>query len=275
MNKYKRIFSLQPFIYVVVILALIITTSTLLLHSKKSYVALGDSIAAGQGLPTDSDSSACYRTNESYPNLVAVRLNFQLDNQACSGASINDGILGSQLVNGATLPAQISQLQSIKPYVVTITIGANDVDWLWFIMQCYVSSCGTAQDNQLVADKLKVLQSNLQKLLTTLHQNSNAQVFVTGYYNTYPSTVNACSGKTVLNNTKLAWLQTKTQELNQTIRNEVVKQAGYYFVPVDFSGHELCTSDPWVQDLNDKAPFHPTIAGQSAIADSIIKAYQR
>ena len=33
-----------------------------------------------------------------------------------------------------------------------------------------------------------------------------------------------------------------------------------------FDGHELCTAQPWVQGMNDAAPFHPTAAGELAIA---------
>jgi hypothetical protein len=34
----------------------------------------------------------------------------------------------------------------------------------------------------------------------------------------------------------------------------------------DFAGHQLCTPQPYVQGLGDAAPFHPTAAGQLAIA---------
>ncbi len=34
----------------------------------------------------------------------------------------------------------------------------------------------------------------------------------------------------------------------------------------DFTGHELCTSQPYVQGLSAPAPFHPTVLGQLAIA---------
>jgi hypothetical protein len=40
------------------------------------------------------------------------------------------------------------------------------------------------------------------------------------------------------------------------------------FTPVQprFDGHELCTSQPYVQGLRDNAPLHPTAAGELAIA---------
>jgi hypothetical protein len=37
-------------------------------------------------------------------------------------------------------------------------------------------------------------------------------------------------------------------------------------IPPSFTGHELCTADPYVQGPNDRAPLHPTAAGELAIA---------
>jgi hypothetical protein len=33
-----------------------------------------------------------------------------------------------------------------------------------------------------------------------------------------------------------------------------------------FTGHELCTADPYVQGPSDPAPLHPTATGELAIA---------
>jgi hypothetical protein len=34
----------------------------------------------------------------------------------------------------------------------------------------------------------------------------------------------------------------------------------------DFAGHRLCDPEPYMQGLHDAAPFHPTSAGELAIA---------
>jgi lysophospholipase L1-like esterase len=41
-----------------------------------------------------------------------------------------------------------------------------------------------------------------------------------------------------------------------------------YLVPLDFSGHGICSRQPWVQNLAEAQPFHPTNAGQQAIANA-------
>jgi hypothetical protein len=41
---------------------------------------------------------------------------------------------------------------------------------------------------------------------------------------------------------------------------------GFAAIDPPFTGHELCTADPWVQGPGDPAPLHPTAAGELAIA---------
>ena len=41
---------------------------------------------------------------------------------------------------------------------------------------------------------------------------------------------------------------------------------GFTSVKPDFTGHQLCTTQPYVQGLGDAAPFHPTAMGQLDIA---------
>ena len=109
-----------------------------------TYVALGDSVAAGVGLKTNSDVSACDRTDESYPHQAARTLNYKLTNLACSGATIPAGIAGPQDVNGLMVQPQLELLfAAAKPSLVSITIGANDANWTAVFAKCYTGICGS------------------------------------------------------------------------------------------------------------------------------------
>jgi hypothetical protein len=56
-----------------------------------SYVALGDSFAAGLGARTyDAESAGCYRSPKSYPALVAARSGLRLTFAACARARTAD-----------------------------------------------------------------------------------------------------------------------------------------------------------------------------------------
>jgi lysophospholipase L1-like esterase len=250
------------------------TTKT---HTKplKNYVALGDSVAAGVGLETYSDSSACDRTNQSYPNLVAHSLDLKLSNFACSGATLPSGILGKQNVNQLMVRPQLNQLFSQpKPYLITLTIGANDVQWTSFIAKCYAGTCGTADDTASVNALLAKVSTNLQNTLyqiQTHYQPALPHLIVTGYHQVFPASDKAnCSDLSGISPTEMTWARQQQTNLNNTISSVISHFSFARFAAINFDGHELCTTDSWVQGIDDNVPYHPTDAGQAAYAKSVV-----
>lgn len=237
------------------------------------YVALGDSVAAGDGLATNSDPSACNRTDESYPSVVARSAQQDLRNIACSGATTGAGILGVQDVNQLTVDAQLDQLFASKnPAVITMTIGANDMQWTTLLTRCYNSLCGTPADTALVDEHLLTLNTNLRRILQSLqdHYTTNKpKIIVTGYYQIFAAKKQSCSEQSTIDQSEIDWERAQQTKLNTTIQNAVAAYPLAKFAPVDYTGHELCTADSWVQDLSAKAPFHPTAAGQQAYVKAI------
>ncbi len=243
----------------------------------KNYVALGDSVSAGDGLETYSDSSACNRTNQSYPNIVASKLYLKLSSLSCSGATIEQGISGSQTVNQLALSSQLSQAYRIlsKPDMISITIGANDVQWTDFITKCYSGQCGTSSDSSDAAVLLQTLNINLNNVLTSIKDHYGGvspKVIVTGYYQIFPSSGSTCTDIKGITPSEIIWLLQQQDNLNTTIKSVVANYSFAKYAAIDFSGHELCTSDPWIQGLNDKAPYHPTDSGQTQYASAVIAA---
>jgi len=245
------------------------TTST-----KQAYVALGDSVAAGTGLNTSSDSSACNRTEESFPHIVAIAKSAQLINIACSGATLPQGILGSQTVNGLALKPQLDQLfaQTQKPELVSVTIGANDVGWSAFIAKCYTGICGTADDTAKVDLELQKLSTNLNTMLSSIssHYGQSAPVVVlTGYHQVFPQVKLSCLELSGIDQGELNWTRARLDKLNATIKDSASKYPFAKFGEVNFTDHELCTAAPWVQGISSKAPFHPNEDGQSAFSQAM------
>lgn len=239
-----------------------------------TYIALGDSVAAGVGLKTDSDSSACDRTDQSYPHQAASMLNYKLVNLACSGATLPAGILGQQDVNQLMTQPQLDQLfAQPKPNLVSLTIGANDAGWTAVFAKCYTGVCGTAEDTAAAKQRLAVMGSNLQKALTQVQQHYGPgvpDVVVTGYHQVFPaSPISGCSDLTGIDASELAWGRQQQAAINDAIQKAVKNFAFAKFAAIDFGGHELCTTDSWVQGLADRQPYHPTEAGQTAFAKQI------
>jgi lysophospholipase L1-like esterase len=194
---------------------------------------------------------------------------------ACTGAKANDGIYDSQTRSGTTLTAQLDQaFANGTPDLITITIGANDARWTQFIRQCYYIRCGYSVDTARFSAYLIDLKLELNVIMAKISTLSNGkppQVIVTGYYNPFSSST--CAATDNLTSSEISWLRSRTSSLNSAISGTVGKYSFADFAPVSFSGHDVCSTDSWIQGLDDRAPFHPTAAGQQAIAKAVLAKY--
>ncbi len=274
----KRLFVALGIGTAVLISALAITLSndhkTMAPAVTQSYVALGDSVAAGVGLGNYVDASACNRTNAAYPVLLARKQSLRLTSFACSGATLGAGILGEQSVNRLAVPSQLTQLESEpRPDLITITIGANDARWTELLAQCYGAMCESASQGLATADSLKLVQQNLHGALTKInnvYQNSPPKVVLTGYYQVFPARQpDRCLDLTGIDAQELVLGRELQAGISQVIKRTAEQFSFATYVPIDFSGHEMCSENPWVQGLSDKQPYHPTADGQAAIAKQI------
>jgi lysophospholipase L1-like esterase len=246
-----------------------------------NYVALGDSVAAGAGLPASASGVAndatCDRSPNAYPYAIARTYQLNLLHLACSGAKVDEGIYGEQTRAGIGIPPQldVAFATTASPTLMTATIGANDVRWTQFIRQCYAIRCGTSFDDV----RAKVYRADLRiELFRMLHQvytrsgGSPPRVLVSGYYS--PINTTDCLTSNRITAEEVTWLKEQTASLNQAIQSIIPYFSFAQYVPIDFTGHELCSADPWVQGVEAEAPVHPTTTGQSAIAQSFIRVLQ-
>jgi lysophospholipase L1-like esterase len=238
------------------------------------YVALGDSVAAGLGLPVAPGSDpACGVSNRAYPALVASSLDMPYQNFACSGATAGD-LVTEQHLSGTSrdIEPQLDRaFAGGTPQLITITAGANDMYWQYFARKCYISTCGTATDQAFVDSFQSILALKLEYALQSIQYRSNGdapRVVLTGYYQPLSA---ACSVRQpAITTAEAQWLNDQLATLNQTISSAASGYSFARYAPVDFSGHELCTTRPWVQGINSNAPLHPTAAGQRAIASAVL-----
>lgn len=239
-----------------------------------TYAALGDSIAAGSGLT--NGAAPCYRSTDAYGYTVSTATGLPIHHLACIGAKTDEGLYDTQERDGYVLPAQIDQaFTSGTPRLITMTIGANDTRWTQFIRQCYYITCGYDVDTARYAVYLADLQIELNVALAKIHSLSGGtppQVIITGYYQPFSST--ACSDTASLTMKEVSWLTSRTALLNKTISSTASKYSFADYAPVSFAGHELCSSEPWVQGPAASLPFHPTAAGQQTIAAAVIHQYE-
>ncbi|MDF2574391.1 MAG: secreted hydrolase [Agromyces sp.] len=217
---------------------------------KVSYVALGDSYAAGVGGGDYVD--ACFTSPNGYAALLADDPGqVHTDLRACAGATTAD-VLG--------------QLEGLdhRTKSVTLTVGANDLG-----VAALATTCLTGTPEQCLAAVaqaqalLPQLAADLAITLGAIREAApNATVYVTGYPLLFEPSADP----------RIAAVNAGIVALNSVIQ-AAVAAAGEGFVYVDvtqaFLGHGIGSPVPWIHGPFDAAAFHPNAAGYAAYADAI------
>lgn len=234
-------------------------------------VVIGDSTAAGVGLPPAAGSSRlsrlCGRSSDSYAQDLAAVNGWRVLNLACSDATIANGLLGPQDRQGKIIPAQLASLQRARnASVIIVNIGANDLGWATMVAYCAVAPrCDDKATTAYFQQQLAAFSKNYLQLLSELATlPGHPRVIINQYYNPF-GPQQGCLGPAGLTPAKLTVLTSRLATLNAVLAKGAA-EFGFSSPQPDFAGHQLCTSQPYVQWLNDPAPFHPTILGQLAIA---------
>lgn len=233
-------------------------------------VVLGDSTAAGQGnrsIPRPTlDDKACHRSADSYAEALAQTNAWDVTNLACGGATVAAGILGPQWVGDRMQEPQIDSPAIAKAEVVIVSIGANDVRWSDLLKLCAVAkTCDNGAAQAYFQQQLAGFSRDLLELLTQLQLLPNHPiVLVNEYYDPFDGSTE-CLADRGFTDEKKRVLEVDLAALNEILRN-AAKTAGFLSVQPDFTGHGVCSAQPYTLGVDEKAPFHPNPSGQLAIA---------
>jgi len=218
--------------------------------SVRSYAALGDSYAAGDGAGSSRllPDVGCGRFSRAYPVQIADDVGLDVycgtfKNLACGGASTS------------------SVLRTQAPWIgcadiVTLTVGGNEVDFFLLLNECVhqwkpFSTCeaelakarGLVQSTRFIDNFDRLIAGITRKL------RPGAQLMVTGYAQFFNDITDQC-GRISFSKTDPSNHLTKElrREFNQmvTMLNDVIKAAaaahGALYVDMDmvFEGHRFC-----------------------------------
>ena len=300
-----------------------------------SYVALGDSVAAGEGIgygwywnatakkweggssngiwDETFEPEQCHQTTEGYPHLVADELGASLLDLACTGASAFDGVLGERVNSGGifglgswTAPAQLGssiglsgsappnpEYDAARPQLVSLTLGADDVNFAEIVGECYEEGCST--DQSRLDGVLAEQEAHLALVLEEIHRRGLADgltplTAVTEYYNPFPAYDPNCVdlifgplGIFGISNDEMRFLIKGLERLNHNIATVAHR---YHLLVLNtnklLEKHRFCSANgPWVYgpsiDVDDfphfasAAPFHPTPEGQQVIGEALAR----
>ncbi|HEX9066867.1 MAG TPA: GDSL-type esterase/lipase family protein [Streptosporangiaceae bacterium] len=242
-------------------------------------VVMGDSTAAGIGNPNPPHPSvlgrACQRSADTYAVDLGQINNWQVLNLACSGATIPAGILGPQPLGRVTAPPQFAVAKrATRAAYVVVSVGADDLGWTALLELCAVTpTCNNKPSTAFFQQRLNTFAVGYYQMLRRLAAlPSHPTVLVNLYYNPFDPGQH-CLDKVGLTPGKEHALVKLLDALNNVLANGA-KATGLIAVQPDFTGHALCDPVPYVQGLTGRAPFHPTLAGELAIALTDAQALQ-
>jgi lysophospholipase L1-like esterase len=234
-------------------------------------VVMGDSTAAGAGLAplpgSSSTARACGRSSDSYADDLSVANGWRVLNLACDGATISHGLLGPQDHDGQLLAAQFAEAErAVRLSAVIVSVGADDLNWAAEVRYCSVAPrCNDRATTAYFQQQLASFSKDYLDLLSRLAAlPTHPQVIINQYYDPFGPEP-GCLSRAGLSVANLQTLASRLATLN-TVLADGAAQFGFSSPQPDFSGHQLCTPQPYVQGLNAAAPFHPTVLGQLAIA---------
>jgi lysophospholipase L1-like esterase len=235
-------------------------------------VVIGDSTAAGWGLPwgpnPTPEDEACGRSPESYAADLAAANQWNVLNLACGSATIENGLLGPEvLYNGGIAPPQLPQAETAThAKVIIVSVGADDLSWSVMTQLCVASeSCDDKISSAYFTQLLNTFTRNYYALLSDLDRlPSHPAVLVNEYYAPFGANI-GCLRPYGMTKAKVNVLLARLDQLN-TVLAQGAGLFGFGVAVPRFTGHELCTADPWVQGTSDPAPLHPNAAGELAIA---------
>lgn len=234
-------------------------------------IVIGDSVAAGLGGPPIAGASpldiACERSSFAFAETLAVVNGWRVENLACSGATIDRGVLGPQRAGDRRLPPQLAAAQRFAdPEVVIVNVGANDLHWSSLVFLCGVADA--CDSRALTAYFQRSLDGFTQDYYELLRQLAalpgDPLVLINSYYAPFDPALD-CLEPLGLTRDKLEVLLDRLDALNEVIEAGA-ETFDYRAVQPDFGGHELCTESPYVQGPDEEAPLHPNARGQLVIA---------
>jgi len=217
----------------------------------------------------------------------------------------------AQFGNWATRTDLNHAYDAARPDLVLITFGADDVDFTGIVKACienrvehsidpFVDLQCTARDpgptvSRDFTARIGALERDYATLIQWIEARGKAdrhvpRVVFTTYYDPLPEGGGSCPDSRLLDTQQVSYLSGELTVLDQGMVTSIQSQDERNVAVVDlidaFNGHRWCSTDPWAYGLSiyrltdpasflSQAPFHPTPAGQRAIAALVLPAVHR
>ncbi|MGC0313309.1 SGNH/GDSL hydrolase family protein [Kitasatospora acidiphila] len=272
-----------------------------------AYVALGDSYAAGAGVPGQS-AGLCLRSDHNYGHLVAAALGAaSYTDVTCSAAKVKD-LTGTQTDFG--IPVNDPQFNALTPgtTLVTLGIGGNDLGTSSLGIADVIATCiagavvnpagtpckdvyehghwawdwssfrwqWTYSGDDLV-DRINGAAPQLAADLQQIHAKSpGARVLLVGYPSVLPADAASCAGRQPVTVGDVSYLYGILAKVNAMLASTAAANgATYVDTRTPTAGHDVCSDDRWIEGAlpgSPAVPFHPNATGEQAMAQAVLNS---
>lgn len=260
------------------------------------YVALGSSFAAGPGITPVVDVGA-ERSGRNYAHQLAQRLGLDLLDATVSGATTSNLLYQPQETN--TGP-QGPQLHAVGPGtgLVTITAGGNDVGYIGAVIQAWFGAQARTQGRyeQWRAEQaelapapaqaqrlLPLVRDRLAEVVRAVRDRApGARVVLVDYLTVLGPHVDGVP-QLPLAPSEVAALRRLGDGLAEATA-AAARATGAELVTASAASveHGVGSPQPWVTAdatgdaaLGEPVPFHPNLAGMTAVTDLLVELLDR
>jgi lysophospholipase L1-like esterase len=255
-----------------------------------TYVALGDSYAAGPLIPLQIPPYGCLKSDHNYAHLAAPSLRMTLRDPSCSGAQTKH-MTESQGVTPGPNPPQFDSLDE-KVKLVTLQIGGNDIGFSEITRNCasetspeghpcqdhYVTASGDE-----ISQRIQAAAPKVAAVIQGIHARSpKATVYVVNYLPLFPEqplvagAPEGCWPQMPVAWDDVPYLRAKQKELNQMLADQAAANGARLLDAYTLGiGHDACQPPVvrWVEPaapVNAAAPFHPNLGGMMAESQLLV-----
>ncbi len=241
-----------------------------------TYVALGDSYTAGPLILNQSLAPlGCLRSDRNYPRVARPKIKAaKFVDVSCSGATTTHFFNQQGVTPGPNAP-QFNALNA-NTKILTIGIGGNDIGFSGIVKNCatldpFSSGCKgdyVSGGRDLLAEKINDTAPKIDQVLVAAKKRApNAKIFVVGYPTILPETGSGCWPTVPIVGSDVIYLRGVAKNLNAMLKARALAN-GVRYVDVATSsiGHDMCSSDKWVEAIvptTDAAPVHPNAKGMA------------
>jgi lysophospholipase L1-like esterase len=249
------------------------------------YVAMGSSFAAGPGIghPAEAVKDGCARSADNYAHQLARKRGLDLVDVSCSGA-VTASILGPWNGHAPEIDAVTADTT-----LVTVTIGGNDVGFIAGLSSGTCREAATRKGDTEAAARCPAapkaddaayarLAVAMKEIAAQVRSRApKARLVFVDYFAVLPA-----SGVCAMTPLSLADADAsrETARRVQAITARTARETGATLLSAAAlsAGHDVCATAPWTNGFPvppGVAPYHPNLAGMTAVAEALDRALGR